>query len=283
MKHIVCLTKTYNFADFYKWFEYHKKMGYAIHVIDNESPDSMVNECFNLLKTPVDTYETLSGWPNQWQLFDDILKENRYKFADGDFVAFIDDDEYIWFYHDYWKLVEKHNPEYKGKKYDTVEEYLDRCLKSTTTCVALMPQILMSTPDVVEERTVRVYEHSLFRRNDKTAQGKVFIKYDHTKTYQFNHDLSEKGHVPLVNGSRISVVNGVGVSTSTYGNVDPTACLRLYHYHIKSLDDWEKKWNRGSAAVDHQWYDAEIKNNKNFGGYIIPDFTMLETIKLANV
>jgi hypothetical protein len=40
------------------------------------------------------------------------------------------------------------------------------------------------------------------------------------------------------------------------------------------------KYKRGSAAVDHQWYERNIFANKNFGGYIIPDFTMLETKKL---
>jgi hypothetical protein len=57
----------------------------------------------------------------------------------------------------------------------------------------------------------------------------------------------------------------------------------LYHYHIKSEEDWEKKINRGSAAVDHQWYDADVKQNKYFGDYNILDMTMFETMKLMDI
>lgn len=284
MNHIVVLTKSYRLEDFYWWFTYHKKLGFTIHVIDNESQCN-VKDIVKIDGTPEDTYETITGWPNQWQLFDDILNGNRYNFKDGDYVAFIDDDEYLWFYIDYWKKWDAFTKNAKTKTYDfpSLEKFLDNINTSRNdidTGTILMPQILMSTPIVTDSRFKPVTEHALYRREDESSQGKVIIRYNSKNNYKFNHGGDENGHVPFVNGTRQSIVNGVGVSNSTYGQMDPTACLRLYHYHIKSRLDWTMKWNRGSAAVDHQWYNAAIENNKNFGGYVIPDFTMLETWRL---
>ena len=78
-------------------------------------------------------------------------------------------------------------------------------------------------------------------------------------------------------------MNGKGISQSTYGDTDYTACLRLYHFHIKSEEDWKQKINRGSAAVDHQWYDADVRQNKYFGDYNILDMTLFETMKLMDI
>ena len=39
MKHIVCLTKCYNYDDLAVWFKYHDKLGYRIHLIDNDSDE----------------------------------------------------------------------------------------------------------------------------------------------------------------------------------------------------------------------------------------------------
>ena len=58
MKHIVCLTKSYNFDDLSIWFKYHDKMGYRIHLIDNDSDlnslNNKVNNLINKLKCRLD-------------------------------------------------------------------------------------------------------------------------------------------------------------------------------------------------------------------------------------
>lgn len=283
MKHIVCLTKSYLLEDINYWYDYHHRLGYTIHIIDNDSTVN-VKGVYELLKSDGDTYEEIHGWPNQWQLFDDILKKNRYGFKDGDYVAFIDDDEYIWYYQDYYEMVEKYNPKFEGKHYDSLEEYLQRETGARSDHAILMPQILMSTNVLTETRFGAIVNHSVYRRDDEATQGKVFIRYDSNRKYQFNHDLNERGHVPLIDGKRQSFVNAsAGVSNTTYGAVDYNACIRLYHYHIKSDWDWTKKFSRGSAAVDHQWYNQAIQKNKNYGGYVVPDFTMYNTWRLLGL
>lgn len=300
MKHIVCLTKSYNYADLAVWFGYHSKLGYRIHLIDNES-DSEISCRLerNLVGTTKHTYERLKGWPNQWQLFNDILNGNRYGFQTGDLVAFVDDDEYLWYHLDYWKLVEQYRPEFKGKIYEPMEDFVTNQMKRQTDmnlpgCV-LIPQILMGTHDFmgIGERTEPYVHTHFYRRNDTSSQGKSILRYDPKFCYDFTvRSGDEYGHVPVIWDStkiskshaiRNSLVNGVGVSKTTYGDVDYGACLRLYHYHIKSEMDWRKKISRGSAAIDHQWYASDVHANKYFGGYDTVDFTMLETLKLMGL
>jgi len=299
MKHIICLTKSYNFDDLSVWFKYHDKMGYRIHLIDNDSdPSISSNIMYWLIKGTEHTYEQLKGWPNQWQLFSDILNQNRYEFKKGDLITFIDDDEYLWYYLDYWKLVEQYRPEFKGKVYEPMEDFVNSQMKRQTDmdlpgCV-LVPQTLMSTHDLwLGDRTEPYVRTHFYRRNDTSTQGKAIIKYDPKFNYDFTIKTGEEyGHVPVIwnlnknnkdQAQRMSLVNGVGVSKSTYGDVDYNACLRLYHYHIKSDIDWKKKFERGSAAVDYQWYASDVRANKYFGGYDITDFTMLETFKLLDI
>lgn len=291
MKHIVCLTKTHNENDFRVWYRYHHAFGYKIHIIDNESPAAIQG-----FIQEGDTYEKLEGWPNQWQLCSDILNENRYDFKKGDLVAFIDDDEFLWYYLDYWKLVEQHDPKFKGKEYESFETYVTKQMGRQTLmglggCV-LVPQTLMSTHELKEDRPngLSYVDMSIYRRDDRTSQGKAIVMYDPRFKYDFTvRTGKEYGHVPVISKNdpsketRFSVVNGVGLSQSTYGDTDYTACLRLYHYHIKTEWDWNVKYQRGSAAVDHQWYAQDICANKNFGGYDIVDFTMQETKKLLGI
>ena len=72
----------------------------------------------------------------------------------------------------------------------------------------------------------------------------------------------------------LGFVVGSDVSKTTYGLVSYDAPLRLYHYHIKSLDDWKHKLARGSAANAEQFYDEDITKNKWYGGYEVPDLSM---------
>lgn len=257
MFHIVCLTKSWNKNDFQIWYQWHKQIADKIHIIDNESTidiESMIEEG--------DTYEKLTGWPNQWKLFGDICMDNRYGFSPGDDVGFIDDDEYLWF---------------DSGRFQTFGESLQKQYQQLD-CI-LLPQILISTKKLSGARNKPLIEHSTYRRNDYTSQGKSIFKWKPDTKYKFRKSNSkEEGHVPWINGIRASEVqgpNGYGCSPTTYGLTYPEADIRLYHYHIKSSVDWVIKHKRGSAAVDHQWYDQDIRKNPHFDGYNVPDLSML--------
>ena len=251
MIHLICLTKSYNELDFHLWYNWYKKMGVdKIYIFDNESSIK-----FNLDKN--DYYEKIVGWPNQWQLFSDILNQNKFGFKSGDLVMFFDDDEFLWF---------------------DCEESIRKQFKMLD-CV-LVPQILMSSKIVTEQRSKNLIEHCYYRRGDLSNQGKCILLYSEDNKYDFTKEVqNEKGHVPFINGLRFSDVVGSDCSKTTYGLVDYEAPVRLYHYHIKSLDDWDKKIARGSAACEVQFYDKDIKKDLWFGGYETVDLTMLNTAK----
>ena len=263
MIHIVCLTKTYNRNDLLTWMDYYFAMNCFIHIIDNDSDNqqSLYNSICLLYGDSTGykfTYEQCHGWPNQYKLYEEIMKTNKYDFQDNDIVYFLDDDEFLW---------------YDTDKYTSLEEALNDQFKQLE-CV-LIPQILISTRKVVKKRYGSYLNTHDHRRNDYSTQGKAYFKYHPNTKYKFfKKNNPENGHVPWINGIRMSDVVGSGVSKTTYGITAYEAPVRLYHYHIKSLDDWDKKIKRGSAAVDHQWYDANIKNNKYYGSYDVFDGTI---------
>ena len=170
MFHIVCLTKSYDWNDLYTWFKYYDKMGYCIHLIDNESNSDISNKIINEINKSRHTYELLNGWANQWELFNNILNNNKYNLKENDFITFIDDDEYLW---------------YKPVKYKNIEDYINAQLMEFKYNSFLVPQILMSTHELIKERTENyIYSH-LYRRNDFATQGKSIIKYNSKYKYDF--------------------------------------------------------------------------------------------------
>lgn len=257
MIHLICLTKPYNENDFKLWYTWHKALGIdQIHIYHNDS-DLKIDKYINL----PDTYQFISGWPNQWQLYTDILNKNPHKFKTGDLVLFLDDDEFLWY--DF------------SQKLDAVLLKQFKMLD----CV-LLPQILMSTKNITEQRSIDLIHHSIYRRNDLSNQGKCILLYNKNNKYDFTkEEQNERGHVPFINDMRYSDVVGSDVSKTTYGLVSYDAPLRLYHYHIKSLDDWRHKILRGSAANQEQFYDEDITKNIWYGGYEVIDLTMKNTIK----
>lgn len=261
MIHLVCLTKPYNENDFKLWYKWHKTLGInQIHVINNDS-DLLIDKYID----SSDSYEKIIGWPNQWQLYTDILTQNPYKFENEDIIIFLDDDEFLWFD--------------LSQNFDAV---LNKQFKMLD-CV-LVPQILMSTKNITEQRSENLLQHSIYRRNDSSNQGKCILLYNKNNKYDFTkEEQNERGHVPFINDMRFSDVVGSDVSKTTYGLVSYDAPLRLYHYHIKSLDDWKHKLARGSAANTVQIYNEDITKNIWYGGYDFIDLTMLNTAKRLGI
>lgn len=253
--HIVCLTKSYDIVDFTYWYRYYGSFGNTvIHVIDNESP-------VDIRPAVVGTYERLEGWPDQWRLFDDIMNGNRYGFADGDYVLFADDDEYFWF-RDGW------------------EKELSDEFNRTELDVLCVPQIYMGSQNLKKSRTEPYVLCNYYRRNDLSSQGKCIIRYNSNVEYSFSRKDRETGHIPFLRPRgekkwfRMSKVVGSDITGTTYGLTAHDAGIRLYHYHLKSVDDWEKKWERGSAACREHPYRPDYRSNPGYGGYTAADFTM---------
>ena len=272
MVHVICLTKSYNYLDFKDWLKWYIKLGCFIHIIDNDSSIPIFDFVSSYLKLGMPyhndvnlnvTYDKIEGWPNQYKLYEEIMKDNRYGFQENDIIYFLDDDEYLWYKHSAMDVI----------SYPNLEAALDSQFRQLD-CV-LVPQILMSSKNLPSSRNGSLIKDNYYRRNDYTTQGKAFFCYHSGVKYKFyKKNDKENGHVPWINGIRISEVVGSGVSKTTYGITDYNGPVRLYHYHLKSKADWNLKIERGSAAVDHQWYDKDVRKDPYYGGYSIPDFTM---------
>ena len=261
---IVCLTKSYKLLDFSTWFNYYANLNCKLIIYDNKSETYIIDF---LNKTNYNNYQyyNITQFPDQWNFYSVLLNENILGLKQKELIAFIDDDEFLW---------------YNANKYKNINECVLDQFKSLE-CI-LLPEILISTKQVLDSRNENLLELCTYRRNDFSSQGKCILKYNTKATYNFKHSLNEVGHVPLINDVRMSDVVGSGISETTYGITDYNADLRLYHYHIKSIKDWSKKIERGSPAIRAEQFDKDITKNPKFGLYDTEDLTMYNLSKKIN-
>ena len=265
MNTLICLTKTYSLGDFDIWLSYHLLHFNRIVILDNESEVDIKQVCDEHEQVE---YHLIKGWPDQWHLFSDILNEKTdIKFEQDEIVTFLDDDEYL--------LVTK--PTEKNKIEDISPEDTDNIMRHQFHCLdcALMPEILMVSSVPRDNRSCLLPFSSIYAVKQLSSQGKAFIRWQPGFEYDFCKEGPEIGHVPWINGIRMSDVVGSGVSKTTYGlqklpNKDDNGCrVFLLHYHIKSIAEWEKKIKRGSAASKNEpghngSYDDDIRKDPKY-------------------
>jgi hypothetical protein len=280
--HFVLLTKCYDAFDLKYWFAYHRARfpAASFHVFDN---DSLVDVRLAMGDMPYH-YTHISGFPDQKRLYSDIMN-GKYGslFEDGDAVAFIDDDEYLY--------VRDAN---SGKFVLPLESLISECFgQYDSLCI---PHINMSSQELAGDRDTRIPmpENFTYRRNDGATTVKCIVKYCQGKTYTWKRTETDgAGHVPYVNGRRNAAVFTGWFPKDASGNIVPdrietlsfplhdsiaavdySSNVRLYHYHIKSRWDWDQKIARGSCSSVVPWYADEIEKNIFYGNYDIPDGDM---------
>ena len=275
MTTLICLTKAYNLGDFDTWLSYHLYCIDRIIILDNESEVDVRSVCEGRLGVE---YHCIKGWPDQWHLFNDILNQKTdIKFEKDEIVTFLDDDEYLLYYANditandpNLAFMERMEQE-KVKMRQAIEEQF-RMLD----CM-LLPEILMAPMHCPKSRVHVVPLNAQCAVLQKSSQGKAFIRWQPDTEYDFCKEGPEIGHVPWINGIRMSDVAGSGVSKTTYG-LQPIPWYRgsekdcrifLLHYHIKSIADWKKKIERGSAASKNEpghngSYDDDIKKDPKY-------------------
>lgn len=255
MIHFILLTKSYSENDFRCWYLYHKKLFNAhFIIIDNESSIDIKN-----IIEHTDEYIKITGFPNQYALYNDILNNSDY-FSNGDYVITIDDDEYLY--------------------YDGTQESFIKILNQSPTDVISIPQILISTHKLAKERvsTFPMPITHLYIREDYANVCKSIVRWNGCCIYNYNKSdkVGVFGHVPCINGNKMITstphINNNDVSFDTFENsafaiIDYSSKLKLFHYHIKSEYDWNKKIQRGSAATIKPWYDSELHKNIFFENY----------------
>ena len=274
----VLLIKAYDKYDFKYWFEYHHHRfpNAKFVVIDNDSKiDIRMTVDPNLY-----TYIRICGFPNQRKLYSDIMNGVYGKlFETGDAVAFIDDDEFL-YYRDKNDLGE----------YCTLEDLIEKGFKDYECLV--IPHLNMSSKVFLQDRdtSASVPNVLTYRRNDAGATVKCIVMYDQGRHYEWRDPDSEDkvGHVPYIDGKRRSAVftgwfdhrtgcpfcQTFDLENGCFAAIDFNSNVRLYHYHLRSYWDWQEKVNRGSCANIKPWYSANVEENYFWGGYDIEDNSM---------
>ena len=276
MINYLVLIKAYNTADFKYWYSYHKHLIPTARFVflDNESAINLFE-----LTDKKDIILPIVGFPDQHNLYNKIFN-NSHLFSDGDYVIIIDDDEYLYF-HD--------------KNDNSHSCFVEDVLRQAAKPNLLVPQVLISQPTVPDSRPDKLplpYTH-IYRRNDLATTCKSIICYNSKSKYDFTVNTSggTRGHIPSIDGK----IEGfyftwwkkkedlVGVETLTFpvpnppfAIVDYNSNVRLYHFHIKSKEDWKIKVERGSCAQKTPWYSSILEENKFYGGYDTLDMDMKE-------
>jgi hypothetical protein len=264
---LICLTKHNNLLNFYDWALYHKKLGFnRILIIDNNSIVNIKTICENLNLEYIYYNET---WPNQNKLYDTLFLNN---IENDTFVTCIDDDEFFWIDNMFNNINEAINWYYLTYNYD----------------VFYFPWNFMSSDTLFESNNNFWINTLTYRKNNQLSvgiQGKSIIKFNKNNEYKWDFTFLNKnigGHMPFINNKRIAInsegeiVEGLYSLPDTKLDNSTNAKIRLFHYHIKSSEDWNWKIKRGSAANINQIYDNDINKDRFFGNYILKDISMIK-------
>lgn len=256
----ILLTKTYRKSDLSYWLSYHLKIFDKIIVFDNESTvniDSLLND-ERIIKLDI------KGFPDQYKLYSKTM--NNLLFEENDLITFLDDDEYL--------FVDKST---------SFEISINKLLTEYKMNIVHLPEILMGSNTILSSRQYQLPIEYKYRRNDVGNICKSIIKYESNSRgkYSFlqNKDNDTIGHIPTIDDHKVSCGFGENdISYTNYAKVIYDAPIRLYHYHLKSLNDWKIKIERGSAATDIPWYDDKIESNYAFGGYDTLDTSIIDNV-----
>lgn len=271
---LICLTKHNNSYNFYEWLQYHKNLGFdKIYIFNN---NSIVDIEFICKKLKVNYINYPLAWPNQNKLYNQIFSnKTSIQLTNKDFVICLDDDEYLWI----------------DKSFNNINEVFNWYIDKYNCEMIYLPWNFMSSPEVLKTLPLSWITHLSFRRKENLfegIQGKAIIQFNTLNYYDWNfyyHNKNLGGHAPFINDKRISInsigeiVEGLYSLPDTLYDNSTSAKLRLFHYHIKSLEDWSWKIQRGSAANNQQIYDDNIENNRFYGKYEIKDSSMIEAKK----
>ncbi len=264
---LICLTKHNNLLNFYDWALYHKKLGFnRILIIDNNSIVNIKPICENL-KLEYIWYN--KKWPNQNKLYDTLFLNN---IENDTFVTCIDDDEFFWI----------------DTKFNNINEAINWYYNTYNYDVFYFPWNFMSSNTLLEKTNGYWINTLTYRKNNQLSvgiQGKSIIKFNKNNEYKWDFILLNKnigGHMPFINNKRIAINSEGEIMEGLYSLPDTkldnstNAKIRLFHYHIKSLEDWNWKIKRGSAANINQIYDSDINKDRFFGNYILKDNSMIK-------
>lgn len=250
---IVSMIRSNRKNDLKEWVDYHFAIGFdKITIFDNESTYSIKELLFNYKNVDVREIK-INDLPDKaiHSVYYEISKEKE---NDGNYVAFIDDDEYIFI-----------------KNSKNIKEILNNDME--ILCVYLK---LISSSELLEDRNgtaIDTFNYTLSfnpNRVDK-AQIKSIVNFSKCKNLEWGLDGP---HMPVVNNVK-KTIRGEIMKTN-FGNTPITKNfydnqeIYIYHYVFQTHLDWIFKRERRPHPLG--FYERP-------GDYSVLDNTMIDKKK----
>lgn len=237
---VVLLVKAYNEQDFRDWVIHYNSFNFdKITIMNNESSFNL-NETIEDINKGNISINNVFGYPNQNKFYSDYCKNSNSRW-----VFFVDDDEFLYFDNN---------------------TGINNLLANYEQCSGLSVnwKMIGYNKDIEDRISKSCIDYCTYTL-DKN------INDTHVKTFVNPKKVLNYGdpHLPVFNEGKSVDFNYNIVSKPINGNINDN--IRLYHYYVKSEEDWNIKINRGRADINIK--KTETYNQVNIG-YNNEDLTL---------
>ena len=230
-----------------EWLDYHLLAGVEhFYIYDNDSTPEFKNILQPYIDAEIVTYIPYPGGARQNEAYNDAVKNYRFFCR---YMAFIDGDEFIFPQSD-----------------KSIIEVVDELLADKTNATALAVNRLEFGSNYQDNADFSrgVLERFTRRASDASTNVKSIIN-PRRVDYFYNP------HFAMYFFGYKSF-NEVGGEVATYLNEPPTIDkIRIYHYPIKSAEEWLAKVNRGTADNYNNIYKPEDFSHSETANEIFDD------------
>jgi hypothetical protein len=257
---LVLLTKTSNLEDLKEWLEWHLNVCKfsRIHVVDNDSIAGTRELCLSYENV---TYEFVSGRVSQYTVYNRIAKQFQSE-GSKDWIAFLDDDEYL---------------KFDSTKYSSVQDVIKYYSSKITNLRLLAVRWKFKWPKdpfAVRNKPRMAYCTEEYTKKVMLEMGmqieinlfKCLISLDGKIHFQSAEDVPCKGHVPIHSKapcaflpSKIPVFNN---RTLLKKDDLPEDDLEILHCRFTSFDEFKNKNHATIAFRDTKLFPEKIRDLK---------------------
>jgi len=245
----VLITKSYLKCDIISWVDHYLNWcGFDhIYIFDNETKCCNISELFknnNRVTVSYITYNDLIKRGGQCGIYSTVLKNNP-----DTYIAFIDDDEYLWF---------------DKTKWQTINSFITNLIKNNITCY-FIPWLFMSynSNDIKYNRTEPMKDCCKYTGYDINKHfefiiGKSIVKYNNMRFGNPHFPDNTQIYYSL-NPIKTLITDDIW----KIGNIKKPD-LFLVHYYHRSLVEWEEKLNRKRIdCINKTYKECYIEENSN--------------------
>lgn len=235
-----------------EWIEYHLLAGVEHFYIYNndDSPDALQEVLKPLIDAGLVTHIFYPGKARQYEAYNDAVQSFRFFCR---YIAFIDTDEFIF-----------------PQENKSIVEVTDELLKDKPNAAGLGVNWVMYGSNNLETAD---YSKGLLQRfTARNAEGNMHIK---TIADPRKIDFFCNPHFTIYFNPFHTVNENGGVIQGAFNKPPSIEKIRVNHYYSKSREEYEKKFQRGTADAYHNTYkmknfdEVNLQDNATFDDSIL--------------